>query len=277
MPGSSNSTTIAKPASEQSANDITRVIGRFPYRMALAGGWIDQPFVSRHNPQPPGSMVVVSLQPQYWMMDRCGMANSTRKVALRLWPNGLPDGDPAELARCLYAAENEGKAEPSGSQDMIGLIYPGISRLDFDAACQGGVFPCHVETNTDPAAAAWLESVFYLIPVAPRPPGYSPLGVKNLDPRWIERLGRCGQVCFDAIQRADLGSLAAAMNESMLCWEAILPHTVRHPAIQLDLMGLLKYYQEHYAGAMYSGCGGGYLFVVSDVPVPGGARVKIRL
>jgi hypothetical protein len=245
--------------------------------MALAGGWIDQPFVSRHNPQPPGSMVVVSLQPQYWMMDRCGMANSTRKVALRLWPNGLPDGDPAELARCLYATENEGKAEPSGSQDMIGLIYPGISRLDFDAACQGGVFPCHVETNTDPAAAAWLESVFYLIPVAPRPPGYSPLGVKNLDPRWIERLGKCGQVCFDAIQRADLGSLAAAMNECMLCWEAILPHTVRHPAIQLDLMGLLKYYQERYAGAMYSGCGGGYLFVVSDVPVPGGARVKIRL
>jgi hypothetical protein len=29
--------------------------------MALAGGWIDEPFVSRHNPEPPGFMVVVSL------------------------------------------------------------------------------------------------------------------------------------------------------------------------------------------------------------------------
>jgi len=29
-----------------------------------------------------------------------------------------------ELVRELYRAENDGKAEPSGSQDMIGLIYP---------------------------------------------------------------------------------------------------------------------------------------------------------
>jgi len=39
---------------------ITGVIGSVPYRMALAGGWIDQPFVSRLNPSPPGAMVVVS-------------------------------------------------------------------------------------------------------------------------------------------------------------------------------------------------------------------------
>lgn len=28
---------------------ITDVIGEMPYRIALAGGWIDQPFVSRLN------------------------------------------------------------------------------------------------------------------------------------------------------------------------------------------------------------------------------------
>ncbi|HSV85081.1 MAG TPA: hypothetical protein VLH85_00805, partial [Levilinea sp.] len=133
------------------------------------------------------------------------------------------------------------------------------------------------ESNRDPAVAAWLESIFYLIPVAPRPPGYAPLGIRNLDPGWIERLGRSGQDCFNAILRGDLHGLGAAMNECMQCWEAILPHTVRHPAIQTDLMGLLAWYQKRYAGAMYSGCGGGYLFVVSDVPVPGAARVKIRL
>jgi hypothetical protein len=42
-------------------------------------------------------------------------------------------------------------------------------------------------------------------------------------------------------------------------------------------MGLLTYYQDRYAGAMYSGCGGGYLFVVSDEPVPGAICVKIRI
>jgi hypothetical protein len=49
--------------SSQSAEElttITRTIGSMPYRMALAGGWIDKPFVSRLNPSPPGAKVVVS-------------------------------------------------------------------------------------------------------------------------------------------------------------------------------------------------------------------------
>ena len=42
---------------------MQQLIGNIPHRLALAGGWIDQPFVSRLNPAPPGSMVVVSLEP----------------------------------------------------------------------------------------------------------------------------------------------------------------------------------------------------------------------
>ncbi len=100
--------------------DITSMIGAIPYRLALAGGWIDQPFVSRLNPDPPGSMVVVALEPQFYFMDRCGMGTSTRKVARQLWGDRLPQGDPAELVRQLYAAENRDRPEPSGSQDMAG-------------------------------------------------------------------------------------------------------------------------------------------------------------
>ena len=86
---------------------ITDVIGEIPYRMALAGGWIDQPFVSRHNPKPPGSMVVVSLQPTMLLMDRCGMGTSTRKVMMQIWNGKIPEGNPMELVRKAYAAENE--------------------------------------------------------------------------------------------------------------------------------------------------------------------------
>ena len=66
------------------------------------------------------------------------------------------------------------------------------------------------------------------------------------------------------------------MNECMRCWAAILPHVVRHPTLTVDLEGLLGWYQSRYAGAMYSGCGGGYLFVASDDPVPGAFSVTIR-
>jgi hypothetical protein len=247
-----------------------------PYRMAFAGGWIDQPFVSRCNPEPPGSMVVVAIQPICRFMDRCGMGTSTRKVAATLWGDTLPTGNPAELVRQLYRVENQHKPEPSGSQDMVGLLYPGVNRLDYDAACEGGYFPAHVESCVDPAVTAWLESVIYMVAVNQRPPGYSPLGIKNLDPQWIRRLGQSGKDCYDAILAKDLRGLGESMNESMRCWEALLPHTVCHPSIDIDLMGLLTQYQRRYAGAMYSGCGGGYLYVVSDEPVPGGFQIVVR-
>ena len=205
------------------------------------------------------------------------MGTSTRNVAIKLWGGSLPDGEPSSLVRELYAAENNGKAEPSGSQDMAGIIYPGVSRLDYDYTYEGGYFPSHVESNNDPLVAHWLEDVIYMIPVAQRPPRYSPLGEKNLAPEWIAELGQTGKDCYDAILARDMEALGASMNLCMTCWEKILPHTVRHPSIMVDLIALLKHYQDRYPGAMYSGCGGGYLYVVSDKPVPEAFQVKVRI
>jgi hypothetical protein len=85
---------------------LTNIIGGLPYRMTLAGGWIDQPFLSRLNPSPPGAVVVVSLQPVFHFMNRAGMATSTRRVARKTWGERLPEGDRAELVRELYRLEN---------------------------------------------------------------------------------------------------------------------------------------------------------------------------
>ena len=259
------------------APGLAEAVGEFPYRIALAGGWIDQPFCSRINPTPPGSMVVVGVVPEFRWMERSGLATGTRKVALKLWGGGVPDRDPAELVRTLYAAENEGQENPSGSQDMIGLIYPGVNRLDYDATHTGGIFPVHIESNTDPEVAAWLEKTIHVIPVEPRPPGYSPMSGMNLDPEWVGRLGQSGKDCYDAIINKDACALGASMNLCMECWETCIPRTVRHELLNVDLVSLLKYYQVRYPGAMYSGCGGGYLYVVSSSPVPGGFNVTVRL
>ena len=66
------------------------------------------------------------------------------------------------------------------------------------------------------------------------------------------------------------------MNSCMVCWEKILPRVVRHPLVKVDLKAILRVYQRQFPGAMYSGCGGGYLFVASDQPVPGAFQVSIR-
>ena len=256
---------------------ILRMLGAIPNRLQLVGGWIDQPFMSRHNPKPPGSMVVVQIEPNFRPMDRSGIASGTRTIAMKLWKGRLPNRPREELVRELYAAENKGKVEPSGSQDMIGLIYPGVNRLDYDFAANGGVFPVHVELLNSARVARWLGKVLHLLPVEPRPKGYSPLGEKNLDSKWIARLGQSGHDCFDAIRRMDVAALGASLNLNMECWETLLPHVVRHPLIKLDLMGLLQAYQQRYAGAMYSGCGGGYLIVASREPVPGAFHVNVRV
>ncbi len=255
---------------------IGKLIGDIPNRIALAGGWIDQPFVSRHNPRPPGSMVVVSLEPTFRFMDRAGCASGTRAVALKLWKSRLPRRAPAQLVRELYAAENAGKVDPSGSQDMVGLVYPGISRLDYDFRFEGGVFPAHIESLNGSRHVRWLERVLQVLPVEPRPDGYSPLGRQRLDPKWIARLGQTGKDCFQAIRDRDVRALGASMNDCMVCWEKILPGTVRHPSLKLDLKALLRVYQRRYAGAMFSGCGGGYLFVAANEPVPGAFQINIR-
>lgn len=258
-------------------SSVAKLLGSIPNRLQLTGGWIDQPFVSRHNPKPPGSMVVVQIEPNFRPMDRSGIASSTRAIAMKIWKGKLPNRPPDELARELYKVENKGKAEPSGSQDMIGLIYPGVNRLDYDFNFDGGIFPAHIESCNSPRVVRWLEKVLHLIAVEPRPDGYSPLDIKNLDPKWVARLGQSGKDCYNAIVKMDAKALGASFNLNMKCWETLLPHVVRHPLLRLDLMPLLKAYQMQYLGAMYSGCGGGYLIVVSNEPVPGALKVNVRV
>lgn len=258
-------------------SQLDRLLGGLPYRLQLAGGWIDQPFMSRHLPDPPGSMVVVQIEPSFRPMERSGIASGTRAVAMKLWNGKLPGRAREELVRELYDAENKGCAEPSGSQDMIGIIYPGISRLDYDFNFEGGVFPVHIESCNNSKVARWLEKVLHLLPIEPRPEGYSPLGRKNLDPEWICRLGQSGRDCYNAVIRMNLKALGASLNATMECWEELLPHVISHPTIKLDLRGWLSAYQEQYPGAMYSGCGGGYIIVASDKPVPGSLKVNVRI
>jgi hypothetical protein len=254
---------------------VKKFLGAIPNRLQLAGGWIDQPFVSRHNPKPPGSMVVVQIEPNFQPMDRSGIASGTRAVAMKLWKGRLPKRPPQQLVRELYDAENRGKKAPSGSQDMIGLVYPGVNRLDYDFKIHGGIFPSHIESCNNIKVARWLEKALHLLPVEPRPDGYDPLGKKNLNPKSVARLGQSGRDCYEAIVRMDLRALGASFNLTMECWEALLPQVVRHPLLRANLIPLLRAYQRQYPGAMYSGCGGGYLIVVSGRPVPGAFQVNV--
>ena len=239
---------------------------QFPYRICLAGGWMDQPWVSAVHP---GSVVVAQIWPTIEFNDRSGMATSSRKVASEIWGGTIPDGNQVRNAQLLFGAENPpGSKYISGSQDQLGILVPGVSRLDYD----GDYWPSNIESTIDKDTCEWLAEVLYLIPLAPRPYGYDPLLVQNLEVEYVKELGKAGEKCYDAILSKNVNLLGESMTETFYAWKQILPNTV--PEWVLEEME--SKYIGKYPGAITSGCGGGYAFVASEKPIEGALKVKVR-
>jgi len=239
---------------------------KFPYRVCLAGGWMDQPWVSEIHP---GSVVVAQMWPTMEFNDRSGMATSSRKVAIELWGDEYPGGDPIRNAQLLFGAENPpGSEYISGTQDHIGLLVPGVTRIDYS----GKYWPNNLERTVDPETCEWLSNVLHFAPLQPRPEGYNPILTKNLDPKIIERLGESGKACFDAILKKDVKQLGESMKASFLAWGEMLPYTV--PEWVMEEMQ--SNYFTKYSGAITSGSGGGYVVFPSDEEIEGTIKVKIR-
>jgi cytidyltransferase-like protein len=248
------------------SSSVTKKEMRFPYRLCIAGGWIDQPWVSKMHP---GSVVVAQVWPTMDFNDRSGLATSSRKVGIEIWGDKYPDGDYKQNAKLLFGAENPpGKAYVSGSQDHIGLLYPGINRLYY----RGGYWPERIDSATDMDICEWLSDVIWLVSLEPRPQGYDPLKIMHLEKPLVKELGEAGNSCWDAIMKKDITLLGRSMTNTLLSWRKILPLTV--PDWVLDEME--RKYFPNYPGAITSGSGGGYVMIASDKPVEGAIKIKVR-
>jgi cytidyltransferase-like protein len=239
---------------------------RFPYRLCLAGGWIDQPWVSKISP---GSVVVAQIWPTMDFNGRSGLATSSRDFGIRIWGDRYPDGDPVENAKILFGAENPpGKGYVSGSQDHLGLLMPGVNRLYYN----GGYWPEKIDSTIDRDKCEWLSDVLNMVPLEPRPDGYDPLKEMHLEKKLIKELGESGDLCWKSIMNKDLHGLGRALTNTFLSWKKILPLTV--PDWVMEEM--TTKYLPYYPGAITSGAGGGYIIVVSEKPVEGAIKIKVR-
>jgi cytidyltransferase-like protein len=248
-------------ASSQIKNEM-----RFPYRLCLAGGWIDQPWVSKIYP---GSVVVTQIWPTMDFNNRSGLATSSRDFGIKIWGNRYPDGDPLENAKILFGAENPpGKKYVSGSQDHLGLLLPGVNQLSYN----GGYWPEKIESLTDKGTCDWLSDVIHLVPLEPRPTGYDPLKIRNLKKSFIRELGEAGDRCWESILKKDINGLGRALTNTLITWRKMLPLTVPD-----DIMTKMETkYFNNYAGAVTSGAGGGYVIVISEVEIEGAIKIKVR-
>jgi hypothetical protein len=227
---------------------------------------MDQPWVSEFYP---GSVVVAQLWPTIEFNDRSGMATSSRKVALEVWENKIPDGNPLDNAKILFGAENPpGSNYISGSQDHIGLLNPGISRLYY----KGKYWPDQIDSTRDKDICDWLSNVLHLIPLEPRPVGYDPIKIKNLTIDNVKELGDAGEQCWKSILQKDAAGLGQSMTKTFLVWKKMLPYAV--PDYVMKEMA--EKYFPNYLGAVTSGSGGGYVVVVSEKEIAGSLKIKVR-
>jgi len=239
---------------------------RFPYRVCIAGGWLDQPWVSKIYP---GCVVVAQIVPTFDFNDRSGMATSSRKIGIELWGGRLPEGDPVRNAQLLFGAENPPGAEyVSGSQDQIGLICPGVNRLFYN----GGYWPGTIEGNRERDICEWLSDVLHFIPLKGRPEGYNPLKDKVLTVDNIKKLAEAGEDAWQGIINRDIARLGRGMTGTLRAWKRMLPRTVPDDILK----EMEEQYISRYPGGVTSGCGGGYAVVASEKTIPSSFKIKIR-
>jgi hypothetical protein len=111
-----------------------------------------------------------------------------------------------------------------------------------------------------------------VVKLNPRPEGYDPLKEMHLEKQFVRELGEAGNLCWDSILRKDIHGLGKSMTDTFLSWRKMLPNTVPDPILkEVETRFLSKY-----PGAITSGAGGGYVIVISEKPVEGAMKIRVR-
>lgn len=243
------------------------VKSHLPYRVDIAGTWIDQPYVSEFGH---GWAITASIEPTVEFMERGGMSTSTRNTAKKIWPYELPNYNEEMLARLLFCFENdpENKGHISGAQDAIGICCSGLTRHYYD----GHYWPVKIESCHDEDVLSWLESHICLVPMFPRRPGCSVVEGKDITPAKVKALTSAADRCWDAIMARDLTAFAAAFRDSFDAQVAMFP-AMMQPGVQDHID---RWADKALAWKMLGAGGGGHLALVVDEIPEGTIPIKIR-
>jgi cytidyltransferase-like protein len=239
---------------------------RIPYRIDLAGGWLDQPFVSQLAP---GPVLTISIEPTIEFNDRSGMASSTRKRAIELWKTALPRGDRQQLAKILFTYDNPpGTEAVSGSQDALGIVLPGLNRLNYT----GEYWPASIESIHDNETLTWIERHLALITLGPREQAFNVLEGRRVTSDGAASLAAATEECWHAIRAKDLRRFGETIRHAFEAQTTLFPRM-----LDGGIIDAIEEYRKSAFGWKLSGAGGGgYLILVTDQEIPGAIRITIR-
>lgn len=246
---------------------VLRAECRIPFRLDLAGGWLDQPFVSKFHP---GPVITISIEPEIEFNDRSGMSSSTRIKAIDLWKNDVPKGDLEKLAHTLFCVENPpGSKYISGSQDSIGIVFPGVNRLEYT---KGAYWPSKIESITDDNILSFIENHLWFINLSPREGDFDVLDETIIDEIGAMNLAIAAEHTWQAIVNKDVVAFGKYFRESFNAQVAMFPKMVNQ-----QILAAIEEYKDQALGWKISGAGGGgYLVLVAEKPVENAMQIKIR-
>ena len=260
------STRIPEAGLPKRSTTALRQECNIPYRIDLAGGWLDQPYVSKHHP---GPVLTISIEPDYEFNDRSGMSTSSRKAAIEMWHVDIPEGDRETLAKMVFRYENPpGSPYISGSQDAIGIVMPGLNRLNYN----GEYWPESIESNKQADILDFIEKNLWLIPLSPRDKGYDVLSNTNIDPEGAKRLSLAADECWKAIINKDIDAWGKASIASFEAQISMFPNMATE-----YINRAIDEYKNRVKGYKITGAGGGgYLVLINDTPIEEATQIRIR-
>ena len=239
---------------------------KIPYRIDLAGGWLDQPYVSKYAT---GSVLTICIEPDYEFNDRSGMSTSSRKKAIELWQTDIPDGDKEKLAKTLFCFENPpGSKYISGSQDSLGITMPGLNKFQYE----GGYWPTEINSINDTKLLDWIEERIWMIPLYPRNTSYDVLADQKIDTEGATRLSVATDKCWQGLIDRNAQVVGQAMTESFEAQISMFPNMLTHGVLEQ-----IEQYRSRVLGWKLSGAGGGgYLIFFSENIVENAIQIRIR-
>ncbi len=237
-----------------------------PYRIDLAGGWLDQLYLNKFQS---GPVITISIEPNHDFNERSGMATSTRKKAIELWGPKLPINELEKLSKILFSYENPpGTKVISGSQDSIGIIYPGINKLVYD----NNYWPKNIESIYSEKNIQFIEENLYLIPLEPRVTQYDVLKNTKINKHDAKNLAIYSENTWESILDCKLENFGKNMLDSFKAQIKMFPNMINK-----DISKKINLYSDKCLGYKISGAGGGgYLILVSDRNIDEGFKIRIR-
>lgn len=243
-----------------------RQVCKIPYRIDLAGGWLDQPYVSKYHA---GAVITICVEPDYEFNDRSGMSTSSRNKAIELWQTDIPEGDSEKLAKTLFCFENPpGTKYVSGSQDSLGITMPGLNRYFYD----NDYWPSKIESRLDDDLLKWIEQRIWMIPLYPRKSDFDVLADTRIDERGAKALSLAAEELWNSLMKKDARTVGEAFTRSFEAQISMFPNMVN-----TEILEQIEHYKQAALGWKISGAGGGgYLILFSETPIDKAIQIKIR-